>query len=347
MRARNLSSEFIEYHEKVMRIPKEVHKWIVGMDDLIEMLLVGLLAKGHILTEGRVGEGKTRTLDAFARAAGGEYFTLEWGEEHKKTSIQSNSFKRIQFSPDRLPESLVRIVRQRSDGLLEFLPGPVFAHFVLGDEFNRASERTRAPLLETMEEGQVTIDDKTYVLPKPYMVLATINPTDVEGVYPLGAAQSDRFLMKVHTSHETREEIFEVLKNRRKREKTQVETVISREDILVAQDFVADEIFIADELRWYIADIAIRARDIVDENEEDRSAYGASGKRPALSLDIASQALAFVRGQGSVTPEIIKELVPNLLRHRISLGRYSSSRGDVEHRIQDILKEVEYEIPRS
>lgn len=327
-----------EHYQKITRIREELRKWIVGMDELIDMLLVCLLARGHILTEGRVGEGKTKTLDAFARVVGGERFQFSWSEENEVFELEA--FKRIQFTPDRLPESLTRVVRQRRDGTFEFLPGPLFAHFILGDELNRASERTRSPLLEAMEEGRVTIDNRTYVLPQPYMVLATVNPTDTEGVYKLGAAQSDRLLMKVYTKEKSEEEEIEIVANRRQREHAQIESVASREEIIKMQEFVADNIYISMDLITYVVRLVRKARKVFDSaQEDDKTQYGPSGSRPSLGLAAASKALAFLRGEDYVSKKLIDSLVPKVFRHRIGLG-YGSSRGDLERKIQEVIREV-------
>jgi MoxR-like ATPase len=224
------------------------------------------------------------------------------------------------------------------------LPGPLFAHFLLGDEFNRASERTRAPLLEAMEEGRVTIDGKSYILPQPYMVLATVNPTDVEGVYRIGAAQSDRFMMKVHTSSEKESEAFEIVRNRLQRKSLDIESVVTRERIISAQEFVEENIHVSDELVRRVIKIIFKAREeFKSDDTSDKTRYGPSGKRPYLQLVAASQAMAFIRGKEEVTPDIIDYLTLPVLRHRISLG-YIDSDHDVDVQIEDILKEVSHEI---
>jgi MoxR-like ATPase len=282
------------------RIEAELRKVIVGQDYLLDRLLVGLLARGHILIEGVPGLAKTLAVKTLAQ-------TL---------AIES---QRIQFTPDLLPADLVGtlIYDQRSG---EFLPrkGPVFTHLLLADEINRAPAKVQSALLESMEERQVTLGDRTWKLPEPFMVLATQNPIEQEGTYPLAEAQVDRFMMKLKISYPSRAEEAEILDRMLVEHDLRPSAVVDRDRLLALRE-VVDAVYLDNKIRNYVLDLVMATREprAAGLGElTDLIAFGAS-PRATLFLARAAKAMALVRGRGYVIPEDIKELAPDVLRHRI------------------------------
>ncbi|HJX26946.1 MAG TPA: AAA family ATPase [Thermoanaerobaculia bacterium] len=282
------------------RIEAELRKVIVGQDYLLDRLLVGLLARGHVLIEGVPGLAKTLAVKTLAR-------TL---------SVES---QRIQFTPDLLPADLIGtlIYDQRSG---DFLPrkGPVFTHLLLADEINRAPAKVQSALLEAMEERQVTLGDRTWKLPEPFMVLATQNPIEQEGTYPLAEAQVDRFMMKLKVNYPTRAEESEIL-DRMLVEHPLDPTPVLDGPRLLELRAVVDAVYLDAKIRGYILDLVMATRDPRSAGLgelTDLIAFGAS-PRATLFLARAAKAMALVRGRGYVIPEDVKELAPDVLRHRI------------------------------
>jgi MoxR-like ATPase len=282
------------------RIEAELRKVIVGQDYLLDRLLAGLLARGHLLIEGVPGLAKTLAVKTLAQ-------TL---------ALQ---FQRIQFTPDLLPADLIGtlIYDQRT---AEFVPrrGPVFTHLLLADEINRAPAKVQSALLEAMEERQVTLGDRSHPLPEPFMVLATQNPIEQEGTYPLAEAQVDRFMMKLRIGYPTRAEEGEILERMLVEHDIQVVPVLDRER-LVALRSVADAVYLDHKIRGYILDLVTATRDPRGAGLADLAeliAFGAS-PRASLYLARAAKAMALVRGRGFVIPEDVKEVAADVLRHRI------------------------------
>ena len=282
------------------RIESELRRVIVGQDYLLDRLLVGLLARGHVLIEGVPGLAKTLAVKTLAQ-------TL---------AIDS---QRIQFTPDLLPADLIGtlIYDQRSG---DFMPrkGPVFTHLLLADEINRAPAKVQSALLESMEERQVTLGDRSYRLPEPFMVLATQNPIEQEGTYPLAEAQVDRFMMKLKLGYPTRAEEGEILDRMLVESDLRASPVLER-DRLLALRGVVDSVYLDDKIRGYILDLVLATRDPRAAGLAelaDLIAFGAS-PRATLFLARAAKAMALVRGRGYVIPEDVKELAPDVLRHRI------------------------------
>jgi MoxR-like ATPase len=282
------------------RIESELRRVIVGQDYLLDRLLVGLLSRGHVLIEGVPGLAKTLAVKTLAQ-------TL------------AIDFQRIQFTPDLLPADLVGtlIYDQRSG---EFLPrrGPVFTHLLLADEINRAPAKVQSALLEAMEERQVTLGDRSYHLPEPFMVLATQNPIEQEGTYPLAEAQVDRFMMKLKVTYPSRAEEGEILDRMLVARELKASPVLERDRLLGLRE-VADAVYLDNKLRGYILDLVFASRDPRSAglaNLADLISFGAS-PRATLFLARAAKALALVRGRGYVIPEDVKELAPDVLRHRI------------------------------
>jgi MoxR-like ATPase len=282
------------------RIEGELRRVIVGQDYLLDRLLVGLLARGHVLIEGVPGLAKTLAVKTLAQ-------TL------------AIDFQRIQFTPDLLPADLVGtlIYDQRSG---DFLPrrGPVFTHLLLADEINRAPAKVQSALLESMEEHQVTLGDRSYRLPEPFMVLATQNPIEQEGTYPLAEAQVDRFMMKLKVTYPSRAEESEILDRMLVAPDLKASPVLERERLLALRE-VVDAVYLDNKLRGYVLDLVFASRDPRTAGLPDLAdliSYGAS-PRATLYLARAAKALALVRGRGYVIPEDVKELAPDVLRHRI------------------------------
>ena len=282
------------------RIEAELRKVIVGQDYLLDRLLVGLLARGHVLIEGVPGLAKTLAVKTLAQ-------TLSIG------------FQRIQFTPDLLPADLIGtlIYDQRSG---QFLPhtGPVFTNLLLADEINRAPAKVQSALLEAMEERQVTLGDRSYPLAEPFLVLATQNPIEQEGTYPLAEAQIDRFMMKLKVGYPSRAEESEILDRMLVDRELRAAPVVDAERVLALRS-VTDAVYLDGKIRSYILDLVAATRnpkaaglpDLVD-----LISFGAS-PRATLYLARAAKAMALVRGRGYVIPEDVKELAPDVLRHRV------------------------------
>jgi MoxR-like ATPase len=307
------------------RVEGELRKVIVGQDYLLDRLLVGLLARGHVLVEGVPGLAKTLAVKTLAQ-------TL---------ALQ---FQRIQFTPDLLPADLIgTLIYDQRTG--EFLPhrGPVFTHLLLADEINRAPAKVQSALLEAMEEHQVTLGDRSHPLPEPFMVLATQNPIEQEGTYPLAEAQVDRFMMKLRVGYPTRAEETEILDRMLVEREPQVNPVLDREG-LVALRTVADGVYLDNKIRGYVLDLVTATRDPRAAGMADLAeliAFGAS-PRASLYLARAAKAMALVRGRGYVIPEDVKEVAPDVLRHRV-IPTYEAEAEEVspETLVARLLERVE------
>ena len=284
------------------RLETELRKVIVGQDYLIDRMLVALLARGHVLIEGVPGLGKTLAVKTLARSL-------------------AISFQRIQFTPDLLPADLVGtpIFDPRS---AEFRThkGPIFTNLLLADEINRAPAKVQSALLEAMEERQVTLGDRTYRLDEPFMVLATQNPIEQEGTYPLAEAQVDRFLLKLDLRYPSRVEEEKILERMLVEPAAgfEVQPVLDASHLLRLRQ-VADAVYLDAKLRQYIIDLVLATRDPRSAGLSDLAdlvSFGAS-PRGTLYLARAAKAMALVRGRGFVVPEDVKEIAPDVLRHRV------------------------------
>lgn len=286
--------------EFLQRVAQQVHRRIVGQDYMVERLLIGLLTGGHVLMEGLPGLAKTLAVRTLA------------------DSIDA-SFARVQFTPDLLPADVVgtTIYNQRTG---EFVPhrGPIFAHIVLADEVNRAPAKVQAALLEAMQERQVTIGGETYPLPRPFLVLATQNPIEQVGTYPLPEAQVDRFMLKVRVGYPTRDEEKEILRRMGGGDDIPITPVATPDDILQAREQIAG-LYLDDRIADYILDLVHATREPRKYGAGDLAPlieYGAS-PRATLALAACSRAHAYLRGRGYVVPEDVKAIAPDVLRHRI------------------------------
>lgn len=305
-----LKDDIRKTHEEIEResvfvqaITAEVGKVIVGQKYLVERLLVGLLANGHILIEGVPGLAKTYAVKTLARTI-------------------ATKFARIQFTPDLLPADIIgtQVYNQRT-GEFTARKGPVFANLVLADEINRAPPKVQSALLEAMQERQVTIGEETFGLEEPFLVLATQNPIEQEGTYPLPEAQTDRFLLKLRISYPSREEEKRIIDRMTTGKEPTAEPVVGPTAILRARELV-NRIYIDDRLKDYVLNLVFATRFPQDYGLADLAPlirYGAS-PRASIYLVTASRALAFLRRRGFVIPEDIKELAPDVLRHRVILS---------------------------
>lgn len=301
--------------EFMEKLKKEVSKAVVGNEDVIELLAVALLSKGHVLLEGVPGVAKTTIAKAFANAIG-------------------LSFSRIQLTPDLMPADIIgSVVYDQKTSEFRVRKGPIFANVVLADEINRATPKTQSALLEAMQEGQVTIEGNTYPLPKPFLVIATMNPIEYEGVYNLPEAQLDRFMMKIQIGYPERSEELLLLQRKEKGEFNTVEKIIDAKDIpsLIEEASVKA----SEAILNYIYEISLRSR--IDE----RVLLGAS-PRASEHLLFASKALAFLRGRDYVIPDDIKEIAVPVLAHRIKIkAEYEIDGLKAEDLIREILDEIE------
>ena len=304
---------------------KELNERIERESVFVDTLLIGLLSNGHILLEGVPGLAKTLAITTLAKAV-------------------DAGFSRIQFTPDLLPADLIGtlIYSQKSEDFI-VKKGPIFANFVLADEINRSPAKVQSALLEAMQERQVTIGENTYPLPQPFLVLATQNPLEQEGTYPLPEAQVDRFMLKARISYPNKQEERDIVRmNLEGLEKKSVNKVISPEDIVKARKVVED-VYMDEKIEKYIIDIIFATREPAEYNLQKLQnliAYGGS-PRASISLAKAARAYAFIRRRGYVIPEDVRAVCHDVLRHRIGLT-YEAEAENItsEEIITDILNNV-------
>ena len=302
MEIRELNKKVQNDNIALQDLRREIAKVIVGQDDLVDKMLVAILADGHILIEGVPGLAKTLAVRTLADSI-------------------SAVFQRIQFTPDLLPADITgTLIFNPKEGTFTPKKGPIFSNLVLADEINRAPAKVQSALLEAMQERQVTIGDETYKLPKLFMVLATQNPIEQEGTYPLPEAQVDRFMLKLNVVYPTKSQEKEILERMATNEKPQVARIITPELLLEARQ-TADSIYMDDKVKNYIVDLVQATRDPRSyklEKIKPWISYGAS-PRATIFLAQASKAFAFLNGRGYVTPEDIKAIGFDVLRHRLLL----------------------------
>jgi MoxR-like ATPase len=327
-----IKDEIKKIHEQIEKesiivqtITQEVHRAIVGQKYLVSRLLVGLLADGHILIEGVPGLAKTYAVRTLASAI-------------------KTRFHRIQFTPDLLPADIIgtMIYNQRKNEF-SVSKGPIFANLVLADEINRTPPKVQSALLEAMQERQVTIGDESFKLDDPFMVLATQNPIEQEGTYPLPEAQVDRFLLKVKITYPDKQEEKEIVERIAVKGEPEIQPVVDPKAIFKARE-LCKKIYIDDKIKDYILDLVFATREPGEYGLDEVSGlirYGAS-PRASIYLTSTERALAFLKRRGFVIPEDIKELAPDVLRHRIILT-YEAEAEEVttDDIIQKILAGVE------
>ncbi len=309
----------------VSALRSEISKTIVGQQYMIDRLLIGLLSNGHILLEGVPGLAKTLCVTTLAKA-------------------MKASFKRVQFTPDLLPADLIgTLIYNPKEGSFSTKKGPIFANIILADEINRAPAKVQSALLEAMQEHQVTIGDSTFPLDEPFLVLATQNPIEQEGTYPLPEAQVDRFMLKLKITYPNKKEEKEI-QERMGRTAPRIVTnpVVSTRQILDARD-VVDSVFMDEKIKDYILDIIFATREPETYNLpiKDLIQYGAS-PRATLCLTLASKAHAFIHGRGYVTPQDVKSIGLDVLRHRVIIS-YEAEAEDLssDDVVQKIFDEIE------
>jgi MoxR-like ATPase len=309
-----------EKSEFVRSLFAEMDKVIIGQRYMLERMLIGLLANGHILLEGVPGLAKTMAVTTLSRAINGD-------------------FKRIQFTPDLLPADLIgtQIYRQ-SDGEFQTRKGPIFANIILADEINRAPAKVQSALLEAMQEKQVTIGDQTFDVPTPFLVLATQNPIEQEGTYPLPEAQLDRFMLKIKIDYPDKTEERKILDRMAGTNiHFDIQAVIQPEDIAQVRN-VVDEIYIDEKIKDYIVDIVCATREPGKYGLDMANFinYGAS-PRATIYLALAAKAHAFIQQRGYVTPQDVKSIGPDVLRHRVIVS-YEAEAEDKTS--EDIIKMI-------
>ena len=284
-------------------LTEELSKVIIGQKPMVEALLIGLLGQGHILLEGLPGLAKTLAINTLARAVKG-------------------SFSRIQFTPDLLPADVIGPMTYNvKQNEFSIKKGPIFANFVLADEINRAPAKVQSALLEAMQERQVTIGDTTFALDRPFLVMATQNPVEQEGTYPLPEAQVDRFMLKAIIDYPKLDEEQLIIRNQLTGEQPQVNPVVSLEEILHAQR-VAREVYMDEKIEKYILDIIFATRYPEKYNLGELNGlitFGAS-PRGSINLSVAAKCHAFIHRRGYVIPEDVRAVIFNVLRHRIGIS---------------------------
>jgi MoxR-like ATPase len=285
---------------------------IVGQRYLVDRLLIGMLANGHVLLEGVPGLAKTLAVKTLSQAV-------------------SATFQRVQFTPDLLPADLLgTLIYNPREGAFSVKKGPIFAQIVLADEINRAPAKVQSALLEAMQERQVTLGDETHALPEPFLVLATQNPIEQEGTYPLPEAQVDRFMLKLSVGYPSREEERQILdRMATTAAPTPIAPVVTPDEILGARRLV-DQIYVDDKIKDYVVDLVFATRDPAAAGLDlaPLIEYGAS-PRATLALTLAAKAHAFLDGRGYVTPQDVKSIGPDVLRHRV-IVTYEAEAEDVD-----------------
>tara|TARA_B100000963_G_scaffold111678_1_gene97233 strand:+ start:162 stop:1124 length:963 start_codon:yes stop_codon:yes gene_type:complete len=311
---------------KIQKVIDEVSKVVVGQDYMIKRLLMGLFTQGHILLEGVPGLAKTLTVNTLSNA------------------LKLN-FKRIQFTPDLLPSDVIgTMIYNQKKSSFEVKKGPIFSNLILADEINRSPAKVQSALLESMQEKQVTIGEESFKLELPFLVLATQNPIDQEGTYPLPEAQRDRFMMKLNISYPSKEEELKIMQRMSDLNfKNTVKTVLSKKDINSVQGEI-NSVSISESIQKYIIELVNATRDPSSVGLDDISNYISFGASPraSINLSLASKANAFLSNRDYVMPDDIKEVANDVLNHRIILNYEAEAEGvRPESIIRKILEKVE------
>jgi MoxR-like ATPase len=297
-------------NEQINTLKTEISKAVIGQEAMVEGLLIGLLCDGHILVEGVPGLAKTTTINALSHALG----------------LES---KRIQFTPDLLPSDIIGAqIYNPQDHSFSIKKGPLFTHLLLADEINRAPAKVQSALLEVMQERQVTIAEETFKLERPFLVMATQNPIEQEGVYALPEAQLDRFMMKIVVQHNNEAQELEIMRKAASKSFGEVQSVLSVEDLFALQEEVG-KIHVDEELERYMVQIIAATREPLRFGLEAIAENIMFGASPRASIDLykAAKAKAFLRGNDFVTPADIGYVIHNVLRHRIVLSYEARAKG--------------------
>jgi MoxR-like ATPase len=310
-----------EHQHKIIQVIEEVGKVVVGQKHMVNRLLIGLFTQNHILLEGVPGIAKTLTVNTLAR-------------------VLQLDFKRIQFTPDLLPADLVgTMIYNQKKAAFEVKKGPIFSNMILADEVNRSPAKVQSALLESMQEKQVTIGEETYSLDRPFLVMATQNPVDQEGTYPLPEAQVDRFMMKVHVKYPSKEEELEVMRRISNMSyKPELKTILSKQDIFAIQEEI-NAVSLSESLEKYIVELVLASRDPQTYQLDDMAHYIQFGASPraSINLNLAAKAVAFFDQRDFVLPEDIKEVADDVMNHRILLNYEAEADGITTH---DIIKSI-------
>ncbi len=327
-----MSYDIKAINEKIQResafidvLQMEIGRVIVGQKYMVERLLVGLLANGHILLEGVPGLAKTLSIKTLASAVDAK-------------------FQRIQFTPDLLPADLIgTMIFNQKESTFQVKKGPVFANFILADEINRSPAKVQSALLEAMQERQITIGEQTFKLPEPFLVLATQNPIEQEGTYPLPEAQVDRFMLKVKIGYPSKEEELQIMRSNVNGTGVTVNHVINPADIVKARG-VVNEIYMDEKIERYILDIVFATRSPKEYNLGKLASlisYGAS-PRATINLALGAKAYAFIKRRGYVIPEDVRAISLDVLRHRVAVT-YEAEAEEVspEQVVQEVLNKIE------
>ncbi len=315
-----------EHKEKIAQVITEVGKVVVGQEYMVNRLLVGLFTNGHILLEGVPGLAKTLTVSTLAQ-------------------VLHLEFQRIQFTPDLLPADLVgTMIYNQKDGKFEVKKGPIFANIILADEINRSPAKVQSALLEAMQEKTVTIGETTFNLDKPFLVMATQNPVEQEGTYPLPEAQVDRFMLKVVITYPTKDQEMEVMRRISNMQfNFKVNTILSKEDIFAIREQV-NKVTISESLERYIIELVYATRRPLEYKLNEQAQYIQFGASPraSINLNLASKAMAYMDGRDYVLPEDIKEVAMDVMNHRIILN-YEAEADNVT--TTDIIKVLLTKVP--
>lgn len=323
-----IAEKHVQHKEKISQVIAEVGKVVVGQEYMVNRLLIGLFTNGHILLEGVPGLAKTLTVSTLAR-------------------VLHLDFSRIQFTPDLLPADLVgTMIYNQKEAKFEVKKGPIFANIILADEINRSPAKVQSALLEAMQEKQVTIGETTFQLDRPFLVLATQNPVENEGTYPLPEAQIDRFMMKVFVDYPTKDQELEVMRRiSNMRFDFNVNALLTKEDIYAIRDQV-NKVKISESLERYIIELVFATRKPLEYKLNDIAPYIQFGASPraSINLNLAAKAAAYMEGRDYVLPEDIKEVALDVMNHRILLN-YEAEADNVK--TNEIIKAILNKVPIS
>ncbi len=314
-----------EHQSKIKEVIAEVSKVVIGQDYMLNRLMVGLFTNGHILLEGVPGLAKTLTINTLAQ-------------------VMHLDFQRIQFTPDLLPADVIgTMIYNQQKSAFEVKKGPIFANMILADEINRSPAKVQSALLEAMQEKQVTIGEETFKLDKPFFVMATQNPVEQEGTYPLPEAQVDRFMMKVFVDYPSKEDELEVMRRMANMSfNGDVKTILKKEDIFAIRDEV-NKVKISESLEKYIIELVFATRKPKEYGLTEEAEYISFGASPraSINMNLAAKAIAYFNERNYVLPEDIKEVAPDILNHRILLNFEAEADGISSYQIIDrILEKV-------
>ena len=316
----------LKNYNKIQNVFEEVGKIVVGQDYMVRRLMMGLFTQGHILLEGVPGLAKTLTVNTLA-------------------NVLKLDFKRIQFTPDLLPSDVIgtMIYNQRKTAF-EIKKGPIFSNIILADEINRSPAKVQSALLESMQEKQVTIGDNTYKLDEPFLVLATQNPIDQEGTYPLPEAQKDRFMMKLNVNYSSKKEELKIMRRMTDLNfNNKIKTILTKKDITSIKNEI-NNVSVSESIEKYVIEIVFATRNPKSIGLEDAANYISFGASPRASINLvlASKANAFFQNRDYVTPEDVKEIAYDVLNHRIILNYEAEAEGvNTREIVMSILNKIE------